>query len=100
CLLLSVAALVLLPLYYFQGFTPWWRGLQAYLSVANSGQSAFLFGRYAYEGWWYYFPLAFLIKTPLGSLLLIGAALLVFRASRPEQAGTDLLLLGPVMMTC
>ena len=57
-----------------------------------------MFGRYAYEGWWYYFPLAFLIKTPLGSLLLIGAALLVFRASRTEEWRAALFLLGPVVV--
>jgi hypothetical protein len=98
CLLLSVAALVLLPLYYFQGFTPWWRGLQAYLSFANSGQPAFLFGRYAYEGWWYYFPLAFLIKTPLGSLLLMAAALLVSRVGMAGERRAALFLLGPVVV--
>jgi hypothetical protein len=31
---------------------------------------AFLCGRYSVEGWWWFFPFAFLIKTPIGSLFL------------------------------
>ncbi|MBN2406463.1 MAG: glycosyltransferase family 39 protein [Elusimicrobia bacterium] len=34
------------------------------------GHSAFLAGSYSVHGWWYYFPLAFLMKTPLVTLLL------------------------------
>ena len=32
---------------------------------------AFLAGNYAENGWWYYFPVAFLLKTPLPTLLLL-----------------------------
>jgi hypothetical protein len=41
---------------------------------------AFLLGSYSDNGWWYYFPVAFLLKTPLPTLgllmLAIGATLL------------------------
>ena len=33
---------------------------------------AFMAGEVSQEGWWYYFPFAFLIKTPIGLILLIG----------------------------
>ena len=33
---------------------------------------AFLMGHYSDSGWWYYFPIAFLLKTPLPALLLLG----------------------------
>jgi hypothetical protein len=36
-------------------------------------------GEYSYEGWWSYFAIAFLIKTPIGTLLLIAASLVLFR---------------------
>lgn len=36
---------------------------------------AFLLGDFSDSGWWYYFPVAFLLKTPLPTLLLIGGAL-------------------------
>lgn len=35
---------------------------------------AFLLGEYSDHGWWYYFPVAFLLKTPLPTLILLGLA--------------------------
>jgi hypothetical protein len=35
---------------------------------------AFLAGAYSDSGWWYYFPVAFLLKTPLPTLLLLAWA--------------------------
>jgi tetratricopeptide (TPR) repeat protein len=35
----------------------------------------YLAGDYSTDGWWYYFPVAFLIKTPLSFLALIGIGL-------------------------
>jgi hypothetical protein len=37
---------------------------------------AFLLGQYSHNGWWYYFPVAFVLKTPLPMLLLLIWALL------------------------
>jgi tetratricopeptide (TPR) repeat protein len=43
----------------------------ALVSVAASRtQSMYLLGQISTEGWWYYFPLAFLIKTPLALVIL------------------------------
>lgn len=39
----------------------------------------FLCGEYSTTGWWYYFPLAFVLKTPLPAMLLIGTALVSWR---------------------
>jgi hypothetical protein len=35
------------------------------------GTPSFLLGQYSDRGWWYYFPAAFLLKTPLPTLLLL-----------------------------
>ena len=35
------------------------------------GTPSFLLGRYSDRGWWLYFPVAFLLKTPLPTLLLL-----------------------------
>ncbi len=32
---------------------------------------SFLLGRYSDQGWWNYFPVAFLLKTPLPTLILL-----------------------------
>lgn len=36
------------------------------------GTPSFLLGQYSDGGWWYYFPVAFLLKTPLPTLILVG----------------------------
>jgi hypothetical protein len=39
---------------------------------------AFLLGSYSDSGWWYYFPVAFLLKTPLSTLILLAVALIFY----------------------
>jgi hypothetical protein len=63
--------------------------------AASIGHPAFLMGDRSTQGWWYYFPVAFALKTPLPALLgLLGAVLssLWQRFSRTEWP----LLLVPV----
>ena len=50
-------------------------GLQAATSLIAGGKESFLLGAYSANGWWYYFPVAFAVKTPLPTLILIGASL-------------------------
>ena len=38
------------------------------------GRVAFLLGRRGIEGWWWFFPYAWLVKTPLATLALLGLA--------------------------
>ena len=46
-----------------------------FFEAANDlGRTAFLFGEYSRDGWWYFFPVAFSIKTPLGVIALIALA--------------------------
>lgn len=49
----------------------------------SSNYLAYLFGETSREGWWYYFIVAFLIKTPLPTLILAGTA--VFFIIRRRQ---------------
>jgi hypothetical protein len=56
---------------------------------------AFLLGDYSDSGWWYYFPVAFLLKTPVPTLLLLagGFALAAIRLARARWAPSRLALL-------
>jgi hypothetical protein len=54
--------------------------LQAGTALVAGGKPSFLLGAYSSTGWWYYFPVAFAVKTPLPTLILIGASFVfVFR---------------------
>src|ERR1051325_3718634 len=41
------------------------RGLQVFTQMIEQGKGSFLLGSYSDTGWWYYFPVAFAVKTPL-----------------------------------
>lgn len=51
-------------------------------SFVSSHQPAYLLGEQSTEGWWYYFPIAFFVKTPLGllALFLVGVGVLLQRS--------------------
>jgi hypothetical protein len=87
-LLLLIAGLVLWGVYGFEVGSvsgvpfpvpaashriPWLR-LRQHMA---DGHSAFLLGENRSQGWWYYFPVAFLLKTPLTTLLLLAASVVV-----------------------
>jgi tetratricopeptide (TPR) repeat protein len=68
-----------LPNAFTQGFL---------MSQASARQRSYLAGEYSADGFWYYFPAVFVLKTPtpLIVLILIGAAML---AVRRRQLGVE-----------
>jgi hypothetical protein len=71
----------------------------------TAGRTTFLMGQYSQRGWWYYFPVAFAIKTPLPMLFLLLIAILSFtlRSARTKQWGgwnTLALAIFPVGLLC
>jgi len=48
--------------------------LRAMMRRIDRGNPTFLLGSYSQEGWWYYFPVAFAVKTPLPTLIMIFAS--------------------------
>jgi hypothetical protein len=59
----------------------WLNGL-LYTHMTTRLQNSFLCGRYSLIGWWYYFPLAMLFKTPVATLLSIALAFAVLFSCR------------------
>jgi 4-amino-4-deoxy-L-arabinose transferase-like glycosyltransferase len=70
------------------------KGIQGLANKLETGTQSFLLGSYSDSGWWYYFPIAFSVKTPLPTLLLIGAA--VIYAIRKKDLTRSLPLLIPI----
>ena len=63
---------------------------QGFASMAVTAQRrlAYLLGELSSRGWWYYFPLAFLIKTPV-ALLAMAAIGLILCVARQQTSGCD-----------
>ena len=76
---------------------PWLAGL-LFTYQSALVRPAFLLGHISATGWWYYFPLAMLFKTPIATLAavalaaVIGIALLRRSASSPRWAAVCLLV--------
>jgi len=62
----------------------YWQNISFQLSHEQGGHVAYLLGMISSTGWWYYYPLAFLVKTSLPLLLLLGFALSRGRLDRDE----------------
>jgi len=88
----ATGALVIWGVYSFSfGKPPGWSfpvpapelfdGIKSALAHNTNGHPAYLLGEIRYTGWWYYFPVVFIAKTPLGWLALaaIGAGVCCIR---------------------
>ena len=74
-------------------------GLCRLLARSQQGHLAYLMGRVSTGGWWYYFILAFLFKTPVSTLLLLFATLLFFpRIHEATWSSLNFLLLPAVVV--
>ncbi len=50
---------------------PFWTGLHYLAEHNRAGRPSYLLGKLSGHGWWYYFPVAFAVKTPSASLLVL-----------------------------
>ena len=69
---------------------PWLR-LQQHIA---GGHAAFLLGENGSRGWWYYFPVAFALKTPLPTLILLVASMFIVVAKARAVNGINVLTFG------
>lgn len=60
------------------------------------GRATYLAGQFSQHGWWYFFPVAFLIKTPVSLIVLLVGGLLVCAARWREWLRNSLFVLVPV----
>ena len=59
-------------------------GVRSALAHNETGHAAYLLGEISNRGWWYFFPVALAVKTPLGWMLLalLGAGVCYMRRAR------------------
>jgi 4-amino-4-deoxy-L-arabinose transferase-like glycosyltransferase len=65
---------------------PYLRGVAAILDFTAGGRPSYLLGQYSDSGWWYYFPVAFAVKTPLATLLgiILAGVVVLWRRTRDD----------------
>jgi len=85
--IVSVVAMSVVLLFYRGQWAFFFRGIYNAVTHYEGGQSAFLMGSYSTHGWWYYFPIAFLLKTPIPLLIFLTMAFLFlsFRKNRAQH---------------
>lgn len=67
-------------------------GLSKLFGASLNGRVAFLWGESNVGGWWYFFPVAFALKTPIAMQALAALALVAAVRALPSRAGTALLV--------
>lgn len=98
CLAVALAvALFILFLGYGFHIKPYLQGITFQLQHARFGQDSFLMGEHSRFGWWYYFLVAFALKTPIPTIILFLAALTAHWRNRASGLADSLFLLMPIV---
>ncbi len=65
----------------------------------EKGLESYLLGKHQKRGWWYYYPIVFVLKEPLGTLLLglFSVALFVFVRQYRASWNDELIIIVPFM---
>ncbi len=93
----AVAAVVVLVACGGSGLPEYVAGLGRGLGHSTSGHTAYLLGEVSQRGWWYYFLLAFVWKTPPGTLVIVALAIVAaFRGWR-LPARDEIVLWVPIL---
>ncbi len=79
-------------------FPTYFRGVRWLQRYAERGAPAFLMGQYSSKGWWYYFLVAFAIKTPVPMLLLLAWAVYWAVHRGLEASRRDYVLFVPLVV--
>jgi hypothetical protein len=97
-LALGVAAIVILVAYRVVSVRFYLDALRYFVQdVGKGGRPAYLFGKYSSRGWFYYFPAAMLVKTPVPSLVLLAVTIVVLAKRRALSFAEYCLVVPPAI---
>lgn len=84
--LILIIAVGVVILFYGAQWRLFAEGVDNVVRHYRGGHPAFLMGSYSMDGWWYYFPVVFLLKTPVPTLIyaLVAFLFLSFRKDKAE----------------
>ncbi len=69
----------------------WWKGL--HYAYSETARSAYLLGEISDHGFWLYFPIAFAVKTPLPTIILLLVSLFAFLSRNKHDSDQSFLLI-------
>ena len=97
--MMTAAVVVLAATYGFIYLPVYFSGLGSVFTTVTGGTQAFLLGSYSNEGWWYYYPVAMLLKSPVVALLAFAAIPFCYvGGKRAGAVNQHLVLLIPLFM--
>lgn len=98
-MLVFVLAAGLVVLGYGFDPAPYIEGILFQIEKNRTGQAAFLMGHYSDHGWWYFYPVVFLLKTPLAITILFASTIVVQVIRKRSVPFEVRFLLAPVILT-
>lgn len=93
CSLYAAIGVTVLFLGYGMDLHPYFQGIAYQQKHAAEGHPTFLMGTCSMTGWWSYYTLAFLVKTPIVTMVLILMAWVLYLRKIPEGKWVDELFL-------
>lgn len=95
---LGIAAFVVWAAYFFpRDPLFYWHGISLVNRDHDTSVPDYLMGQFRSGGFWYYFPLAFVFKTPVPALAAIALGALWYRNARPAGRLDGAILLLPAL---
>ena len=77
-LMITVLSIFFLSLGYRFQLLHYFRGVAHQLVHAEGGHPSFLLGMYSQSGWWYYYFISFILKTPIPLFIMLLMVLLLY----------------------
>jgi hypothetical protein len=73
-------------------------GLWQVHNHVDAGHTAFLLGQHSFHGWWYFFPVALAVKTPVAALLLALAGIIAVFGEKRRAVWTPVALMAAILL--
>ena len=97
-LIVLIGCGVLVLSYGVKEFPNYIEGFKSVVKHSQVGHPAFLFGEHYNIGKWHYFPIAFLLKTPIPTLIFLGFGLYLFARKKWKNNYNELFLILPALL--
>jgi 4-amino-4-deoxy-L-arabinose transferase-like glycosyltransferase len=102
CLIFVLLGVGILCLGFEMNLKPYFDGIRYQYEHGSSGRRSFLMGQLSNQGWWYYFIVVFLVKTPVATMifLAVAAALFIGKARQGQWIDEAFLLVPAAVVFC